>query len=131
MLAKLDDALLLNLQTEIDVTLCADCEECCQNWNGSKRRREVLFFDVHLSRRISCQILDYISDRYASESEVHLGMGKIRVKYHAFMDVMACMLKVYSLRLLCLSTTRRGLDIVPSFVSYNGRALCLGLMLNN
>lgn len=68
-------ALLLNLQMEIDVTVSEDCEECCRNWNRSKRRRQVLFFDVHLSRRTPCQILDYTVDTYASESEVHLGMG--------------------------------------------------------
>lgn len=60
--------------TEIDVTVREDCEECCRNWNGSKRRKQVLFFDVHPSRRTPCQILDYTVARYTSESQVHLGM---------------------------------------------------------
>lgn len=36
-----------------------------------------MFFDVHLSRRTPCQILDYTVDGYTSESEVHLGMDWI------------------------------------------------------
>lgn len=68
-------SLLLTLQIEMDIAMGEDCEESCRRWNGSKRRRRVLFFDVHHSRRTPCQILDYTVDRYASESEVHLGTG--------------------------------------------------------
>lgn len=36
---------------KIDVIASNDHEGCSRNWNRSKRRRRVLFFDVHLSRR--------------------------------------------------------------------------------
>lgn len=68
-------ASLLSLQIEIDVVVCEDGEESCPRWSGSKRRRQVLIFDVHPSRRTPRRTLDYTPDRYASESEVHLGMG--------------------------------------------------------
>lgn len=73
--SQIGRVLLLTLQIEMDIAMGEDCEESCRRWNGSKRRRRALFFDVHHIRRTPRQVLDYTVDRYASESEVHLGTG--------------------------------------------------------
>lgn len=105
--SQIGPALLLSFQIETEVTLSENNVECCPNRNGWKRRRQVLSFDVHLSRRTACSILVYAVNRYASESKVHLGMDQIWLMYHSFMDVMACQRCTPLSSVPWLLTTRR------------------------